>query len=72
MQTDLKMQNEIKTVWICFAGGGLWCSAKLTVTSKHLLSSFDNTVFSLKNRFSQRLFSSKYLFEELDIDSKFP
>ena len=47
MQTDLKMQNEIKTVWICFAGGGLWCSAKLTVTSKHLLSSFDNTVFSL-------------------------
>ena len=33
------------------------------------LSSFDNTVFSLKC--TQQLFSSKYLFEEPNIDSNF-
>ena len=31
-----------------FWDGGLWCSAKLTVASKHLLWSFNNKVFSLK------------------------
>ena len=50
MQTDLKMQNEINSEdgLNLFWDGGLWCSAKLTVASKHLLSSFNNKVFSLK------------------------
>ena len=49
MQPDLKMQNEINSEdgLNLFWGGGLWCSAKLIVTSKHLSSSFDNTVFSI-------------------------
>ena len=48
MQTDLKMQNEINSEdgLNLFWDGGLWCSAKLTVALKHLLWSFDNTVFS--------------------------
>ena len=46
MQTDLKMQNEINSEdgLNLFWDGGLWCSAKLTVSSKHLLWSFNNTV----------------------------
>ena len=48
MQTDLKMQNEINSEdgLNLFWDGSPWCSAKLTVASKHLLWSFDNTVFS--------------------------
>ena len=46
MQTDLKMQNEINSEHglNLFWDGGLWCSAKLTVSLKRLLWSFNNTV----------------------------
>ena len=74
METDLKMHNEINSEdgLNLFWDGGLSCSAKVTVASKHLLWSFDNTVFSRQNRCTQRLFSSKYLVEEPNVDSKFP
>ena len=76
MQTDLKMQNEINSEdgLNLFWDGGLWCSAKLTVASKHLYGVFNTTIrcFPVKAGALNELFSSKYLFQEPNIDSKFP
>ena len=72
METDLKMQSEIKTVWICFGMAAYDAALSSLWLQNIYYGVLTIRCFPVKAGALNELFSSKYLFQEPNIDSKFP